>query len=109
MLATCAAEVNHQVLEAAGKVFLYRVVDNAVDMGEEVLHGLFLVEEGDDGLIASGELLVLVVATGVVDGAAVEDEAASVSTGVLGDALTIGETGDAHGELSVLLIGNEEG
>ena len=54
-------------------------------MVEELLHGLLLVEELDDKLVTSGNLLVLVVASWVVDGAAVKDKSASIATGIIGD------------------------
>ena len=89
VLPACAAERYHQVLESAREVFFHRVVDDAVYMGEEVLHRLLFVEESDDGFVHASELFVLVVAPRVMYGAAVEDKAASVSTGVFGKSLPV--------------------
>ena len=78
-------------------------------MGEELQHGLLLVEEGDDRFVHARELLILGIASRVVYGTAVEDEATSVAREVVGDTLLVGEAGDAHRQLRLLLTGGEEG
>ena len=108
VLAAGAAERHHEILESARLVFLYRVIYDAIDVSEELLHGFFLVEEGDDGFIASGDLFVLVVASGIVYGATVENEATSITAIVAGNASFVRETGDAYGEFGILFVGFEE-
>ena len=89
VLTSSTAKRYHEVLETAREVFLYRVVDDAVNMGEKLLHSFFIVEEGDDGLVTSGELLVFVVSSRVEYGSAVKDEAATITAGIVGYATTV--------------------
>ena len=65
-------------------------------MGKKLVHCLLFVKEGDDGLIASSELFILVISPGIVYGTAVEDEAATITAGIVGYATAIGKAGYAH-------------
>ena len=76
-------------------------------MLQEVLHGLLLIEEADDRLVHSRELLILVVSSRIMYGAAVKHEASSIAAGIFGDTLLVGETGDAHRQFARLLVGGK--
>ena len=87
VLSACATEGKHQVGEASLKIALYMGIGQAIDAVEEREYLAIVLEEADDGLVEAGELLVGLVATRVVGGAAVEYVAASVATFVLRNAL----------------------
>ena len=98
MLTTCAAEGEHEVGEAALEVTLNMMIGEAIDAVEEGEDLAVVLKEADDGSVQAGELLVGLVAAGVVGGAAVEDVAAAIAGGVVGYSLLIAEAVDGDGE-----------
>ena len=102
-----APEGHAEAGEAALHVAAHGGVDQGVDVGEEGGNLAVVLQEADDGFVQSGEGLVSLVLAGVIDGAAVEDEASAVAGGVVGDAFLVGEAGDADGEAPLLQVVGE--
>ncbi len=95
MLTACAAEGEHEVGEAALEVALNMMIGEAIDAVEEGEDLAVVLKEADDGSVQAGELLVGLVAAGVVRGTTVEDVTAAVAAGVLRKATLEGEGEDA--------------
>ena len=96
MLPARAAEGEHEVGEAALKVALYVLVGEGIDAGEETGNLTVVFKKLDDGGIETREVLIGLVAPGVVGGTAVENVAATVAGGVGGNAALIAETEDTN-------------
>ena len=86
VLAACAAEADHQAGEAATGVCLDMRIHHAADMLKEAEDFTVVLEEAYDRFISAGQFLVWLIPARVVDGAAVEDIAASVASRILRDA-----------------------
>ena len=80
VLAAGAAEGNLEVGEAAFEEALDVMIYQSVNGLQETEYLAVGFEEVDDGLVEAGEGFVLVILTGVVCRAAIEDVAASVAT-----------------------------
>lgn len=91
VLAAGAAEGDLEVGEAAFEEALDVMIYQPVNGLEETEYLAVGFEEVDDGLVEAGEGFVLVVLTGVVGRAAIEDVTASVVRLIGGDALLKGE------------------
>lgn len=91
VLTAGAAEGDLEVGEAALEEALYVMIYQPVNGLEETEYLAVSFEEVDDGLVEAGEGFVLVVLTGVVSRATIEDVTASVATIIGGDALLKGE------------------
>lgn len=98
VLAAGASEGDLKVGEVALQIFLDALADEGFGVVEELVNGGFLLQELDDGTVLAGIALVLWIAAGVGQGAAVEDEATAVAGGVGGEAFfeTEGEDGDGE-------------
>ena len=66
-----------------------------------------LLEEADNRLVESREMVVTLVLARVVDGTAIEDESATVAGWVVRDAFLIGEADDLHLERASLQVVGE--
>ena len=86
VLTARAAEGEHQVCEAALQIALHMGISQAIDAVEEGEDLAVVLEKLDDGSIQACELLVGLIAPGVVRGTAVEDIASAVAALILGDA-----------------------
>lgn len=91
VLTTGAAEGDLEVSEAALEEALYVMIYQPVNGLQETEYLAVGFEEVDDGLVEAGKGFVLVVLTGVVGRATIEDVTASVARLVCGDALLKGE------------------
>lgn len=89
VLAAGASEGEHQAGEAALDVAAHVGIGQLVDAVEEGEYLPVVLEEADDGLVEAGQLLVRLVPSGVVGGAAVEHVAAAVARLVGRDALAV--------------------
>ena len=98
VLSAGASEGDLKVGEVALQIFLDALADEGFGVVEELVNGGFLLQELDDGAILAGIALVLWIAAGVGQGAAVEDEAAAVAGGVGGEAFFEAEGEDGDGE-----------
>ena len=98
VLAAGASEAEHQAGEPTAYVGLGVVLGEGIDMAEELEYLAVALEKVDDLAVKAGELLVGLVAAGVVGGAAVEDVAAAIAGGVGGYSLLIAEAVDGDGE-----------
>ena len=67
MLAAGAAEADHQAAEAAAGVCLHMRINYTIDMFKEGEHFPVIFQETYYRLIASGQLLVWLIATRIMD------------------------------------------
>ena len=67
VLAACAAEADHQAAEAAAGVCLHMRIHHAVYMVKETEHFPVIFQEPYHRFIASGQLLVRLVASRIMD------------------------------------------
>jgi hypothetical protein len=91
VLTAGAAEGDLEVGEAAFEEALDVMIYQPVNRLQETEYLAVGFEEVDDGLVEAGEGFVLLVLTGVVGRAAIEDVAASVATIIGGDAFFEGK------------------
>ena len=91
VLAAGAAEGDLEVGEAAFEEALDVMIYQPVNGLQETEYLAVGFEEVDDGLVEASEGFVLLVLTGVMGRAAIEDVTASVATIIGGDALLKGE------------------
>ena len=98
VLTAGAAESHLEGGEVAFEVLLDALADEGLGMVEEAVDGLLFLEEVDDGTVFAGVGFVFGIATGVGQGAAVEDEAATVAGGVGGESFFEAEGEDGDGE-----------
>ena len=96
MLSACASEAEHQVGESARDVALHVGIGKLVDAIEEGEYLAVVLKESYYRFVETRELLVRLIASGVVGGAAVEHIAATVARLVGRDSLAIGEAEHAH-------------
>ncbi len=66
VLTTCAAEAEHQMGEATLDIACHMLVGKGVDMIEEFENLAIVLQEADDWLVEPRELLVRLIATGVM-------------------------------------------
>ena len=95
MLSTGATKRKHQVGEAPLYVAFHMSIGQSVDAVEEGQYLAVVFQELDDRFIQTRQLLIRLVAAGVVDGATIEDVATAIARCVLGDAAFVGEGEDA--------------
>ena len=98
VLATGAAEGYAEVGEVALEVFVDALADYGFGVVEECGHSVFALQEFYDGAVFAGIGLVLGVAPGVGQRAAVEDVSAAVAGRVLGESLLVAEAANGDGE-----------
>src|SRR5215475_3694856 len=79
VLATGAAERDHQTLEAARLVIGDAGVHERINGREELVNAFLLVEIFHDRSVLAGELLEFFFATGIGEAAAIENETAAVA------------------------------
>jgi hypothetical protein len=91
MLTTSATKGHLQVGEVTFDKPRHVMVDKGIDGVQESQYLAVLFEEVDDGLVETGESLVLLVLTGVVRTTAVEDVTASVAGSIGRNTLFIRE------------------
>ena len=96
MLSACASEAEHQVGESARDVALHVGVGKLVDAFKEGEYLAVVLKESYYRFVETRELLVRLIASGVVGGAAVEHIAATVARLIGRDSLAIGEAEHAH-------------
>lgn len=96
VLTAGTTESDLQMGEVALDKALHVMVDKGIDRVEEGEYLAVLLEEVDDGLVQAGKGLVLLVLTGVVSTAAVEDIPAAVTGGIFRSSLLKGERVDRY-------------
>lgn len=104
VLAAGTAEREHQVGESALKIALYVGIGKTVDALEKGKYLAVVLEKADDRLVKAGQLLVRLVATGIVRTATVEDVSATVATIIGRNAFTIGEAEDANNQRATAIV-----
>ena len=109
MLTARTAETEHQVGKAALQVSLDMSVGQLIYTLEEGENLAIILEETDNRLVDTGKFLVRLVSTGVVRATAVEDIAAAIAAGILGDTLAEGETEDAYHQGTLAIVTTEGG
>ena len=104
VLTTGTAEAEHEGGEATLDITAHMGIGEFIDAVEEGEDLTIILQEADDGLVETGELLVRLVAAGVVGGTTVEHIATAIATLVLRDSLAIGEAEDLdyQGALSIV-------
>lgn len=90
-----ASKGKHEVREATLEIAFYVGIGQSIDRVEERQDLPVLFQEADDRFVQARQLLVRLIAPGVVRGAAVKDIPATIAAGVLGDATFVGEGEDA--------------
>ena len=98
VLPTGAAEGYAEVCEVALEVFVDALADYGFGVVEEGGHSVFALQEFYDGAVFAGIGLVLGVAPGVGQRAAVEDMSSAVAGTVLGKTLLVAEAANRDGE-----------
>ena len=98
VLAAGAAEEDLEGGEMAFEVFLDALIDEGKSVEEETVDGGLVLEELDDGAVFACIGLVLRIATGVGQCAAIEDESAAVAGGVRWEAVFVTEAAHGDGE-----------
>ena len=101
MLATCAAKADRKIGKTSLYVTLHAGIYQGIDMIQESEYLAIFLEELDDWFIESDKRFVAIILARVVDSAAVEHEAATITCGIIGDAFLIGKAHHPH--LEVLL------
>jgi len=115
VLATGAAESDQQMLEAALLIAGDASVDQLRGAGKKLVHAFLLLEVVDDRSVLASESFEAVLAAGIGEAAAIEDEAAAVAGIVLRQALMKRETEDADDEMvgfggdALQFLGSEHG
>lgn len=79
MLSACAAECHLQVSESAGNIALGSGVDQGITVREEGENLAVIFKELNYGLVAPVELLIGLISPGIMYGAAVKDESATIA------------------------------
>ena len=101
MLTTCAAKANRKIGKTSLYVTLHAGIYQGIDMIQESEYLAIFFEELDDWFVESDKRFVAIILAGIVDSAAVEHEAATITCGIIGDAFLIGKAHHPH--LEVLL------
>ena len=104
MLAACATETDHQICESAVHIAFDGGTHNFVGMFQELRDLSVFFKEADDWFVQPGEMVITFILAGVVDGAAVEHEPASIATRIVGYALFIGKADDLYLECMLLYV-----
>ena len=99
VLATGAAERDHEVFEASRLVVGDAGVDERVNGGEELVNALLLMEIFDDGRVLARQFLEFFFAAGIGEAAAVKDEAAAIAAVVFWQFAMERETVDMDDEI----------
>lgn len=98
VLASRAAEAEHEVGEATFDVSGAMSVGQTIDAIEEGKDFAVVLKEFDDGSVKACEFLVRLVAPGIVRRAAVKDVASAIAACVGRDAFLVAKAEDAHHE-----------
>ena len=80
MLASCATERDHQILEAAALVAADTRIHQRRDARDKLVNAVLLIEVIDDRSISARKRLKLLFAAGVRQAATVEDKATAISS-----------------------------
>ncbi len=105
VLAASAAKRDHQILEAALLIIADARIHQRQDTGEKLMHAFLLVEIVDHGGIFTSERLEALLAAGIGEAAAIENESAAVPAFVLRQFLVKRKTENADGQ--IIRIGSE--
>ena len=92
VLTACATEREHQRREATLDIPLDMGVGQTIDAVEEGQDLAIVLEEADDRLVETSELLIGLVTTRVMGAAAIEHITTTIATLVLRNALAVAET-----------------
>ncbi len=98
VLAAGAAEGDAEVGKVTLEVFVDALCDDRHSVLQEEVDGRLALQKFDDGTVLACVGLVLGVATGIGEGAAVEDVAAAIARRIVGKALFVTETLYGNGE-----------
>ena len=98
VLSASASEAEHERGEAAFQIALHMGIGQLTDMVEEAQYLAVVLQELDDGSVQARQVLVLLIAPGVVGAAAVEDIAAAIAALVLRNAMLVAEAEDADAQ-----------
>ena len=109
VLSSRTSEAEHKAGESALNVPLDVSVGKFVDTVQEEQNLAIVLKETDDRLVQAGELLVRLVASGVVRASAIEDISASVAAFILRNAVSIGEAEHFYHERTFSVIFTESG
>ena len=109
MLTTCAAEAEHERREATLDIAAHVSISQSIDGVEEGQYLTIVLEEADDGLIESCQLLIWLVTTRIVGRTTVEDIAATIAALVLWNTLGEREAEDANHQRSLSVVLREGG
>ena len=83
VLASCAAEADHQTGESSFAVCLDMRIDDSVDMLQKTEHLTVILKELNDRLVASSQFLIWFISSRIVDRSAVKDIPSSVSRRII--------------------------
>ena len=109
MLTTRTAKAEHEGGEATLDVTTHMVVSQFIDGIEEGQNLTIVLEESDNGLVESRQLLIRLVTSRVVRRTAVEHIATTIATLIVGDALGVGEAIDANHQRTLCIVLGERG
>ena len=97
MLTACATEADRQTGKIASHKPLDMMVYQRVDMAQKLQNLTIIFQKTYNLAVQAREVLILLIAPGVVGGTAVKNVAATIAGGVGGQAPLIAETGDGNG------------
>ena len=109
MLTTCAAEAEHERREATLDIAAHVSISQSIDGVEEGQYLTVVLQEADDRLIESCQLLIRLITARIVGRTTVEDIAATVAALVLGNTLGEREAENANHQRSLSVVLREGG
>lgn len=104
VLSAGTPETEHQRCEASLHVPLHMMIGKLVHWLEEFYYLTVILKEADDRLVESRQLLIRLIASGIMSAATVEDISSSIAAGILRDALTVREAEDMNHERPLAVI-----
>lgn len=104
MLTACTSETEHQRGETTLHVAVYMMVGKCIDMIQELQYLTIILQESDNRLIQTRQLLIRLVSTRVMGTSAVEDVTSTIARRILWNALTERKTIHSYHQRSLTII-----
>ena len=104
MLTACTSETEHQRGETTLHVAVYMMVGKCIDMIQELQYLTIILQESDNRLIQTRQLLIRLVSARVMGTSAVEDITSTIARRILWNALTERKTIHSYHQRSLTII-----
>ena len=109
VLTACTSETKHQTCEASLDVSAYMCIGKLVNIVEEREYFAIIFKESDYGFVKSGKLLVRVVTTRIMGGAAIKNVSSAVSALIFRYSLSVREAVHRNNQRALAVIFGECG